>query len=154
MIVSYWESDGFTGNYIPEGSALDLYGDTPWQGNSARMITETLGGQDPVADLHRLQTFKSALITRQRIVTEADVLALCQAELGAAAAKIELSPSVEIGPGPKSGLRRILELRITPTEDQTPTSWDYLKQKLESQLNLESTTLLPIRVVLTHDKPE
>ncbi len=147
VIVSYWESAGFAANYIPAGTPLDIYGDSPWKTGSTRLILETLGGRDPEADLHRLQTYKSALITRQRIVTQADILTHCRAELGKALMDIHIKPGVEVGQDRKTGLRRILKVHIELDQDSTQNSWEFIKNRLESQLNEQSTTLVPIRVV-------
>ena len=116
VIVSYWSCEGFSSNFVPVGTALELYSDSPWDKGSIRMVTETQGGQDPKEEMARLHEFKSALITRNRVVTQADIEAMCFDELGDQLETVRIQPGVAIGIHAKEGLRRTLEVSLIPKE--------------------------------------
>lgn len=146
VIVTYWESEGFRGNFIPSRTPLSLYSDSAWDEKSICLISETLGGHDPHTEMARLHEFKSALITRNRVVTKADIKALCLSELNEELASVEVLPGIEVGSGPKAGLIRVMEVHLHPVGNVEATHWQYLRQKLEKQLNDQAATLVPIRV--------
>ena len=58
VIVSYWSCDGFSSNFVPVGTAMELYSDSPLDKGSIRMVTETQGGQDPKEEMARLHEFQ------------------------------------------------------------------------------------------------
>ncbi|MEO0583560.1 MAG: hypothetical protein AAF135_15150 [Bacteroidota bacterium] len=146
VIINYWSSEGFKGNYIPVDTQADLYSDSPWHTGSIYLVTESIGGRDPLSEMARLHEFKSALITRDRVVTEADMKALCFDELGQSLQEVEITTGIKIGAGPKEGLIRTLEVRLIPKEDIQANQWEFARRKLEAQLNEQAATFLPIRV--------
>ena len=146
VIVSYWSSEGFSSNFIPAGTPLELYSDSPWDKGSVRLVTETQGGQNPKEEMARLHEFKSALITRNRVVTRADIEALCFDELGDQLKAVSIRPGVAVGIHAKEGLRRTLEVTLNLNEERELEKWEYVRKNLESQLNAQAATLMPIRV--------
>lgn len=146
VFVSYWESEGFAGNYIPAHTPLTAYGDQAWQADSIQLVSETLGGRDPHAEIARLQEFKSALITRNRIVTKADIRTFCFSELGEALAEVEVKPGVAVGNAPTAGLIRTLEVWLSPADSSDRYRWDFLRRQLEQQLNHQAAAMVPIHV--------
>ncbi|MEM9718068.1 MAG: hypothetical protein AAGA10_02395 [Bacteroidota bacterium] len=152
VMVSYWSCEGFASNFVRAGTTLELYSDSPWDKGSIRLVTETQGGQDPKEEMARLHEFKSALITRNRVVTKADIEALCYDELGDQLRAVRIQPGVAIGIHAKEGLRRTLEVTLIPRETLDLEKWEYVRKKLESQLNAQAATLMPIRVHLSNPK--
>lgn len=156
VVVRYWASEGFPANYIPSGSQLELYGRSAWQREGVMLVTEVKGGKDPQREMDRVHAYKSALVARERIVTEEDIRMYCFAELGGQLEKVEVGQGIDRSPHAKNGFVRTLEVRLelANTADDQHEHLDFITQKLNHELNEHAATILPIRVVIQRNKTQ
>lgn len=157
VIVRYWSTDGFSANNIPSGEHLSLYGQTPWERSSIVLITQTQGGRDPLGEMDRMHEFKSALVARDKIVTEEDIRLFCFNELGSEIVDIEIRQGVKVSSNRREGLIRTLDvvIRVKESFPDDPEHQLVIRRKLEVQLNTQSSSVVPIRTFLVwgQEKP-
>jgi hypothetical protein len=82
------------------------------------------------------------------VVTVADIEAVCLAELGAKARRVEVRKDFMIGSTPGVGFTRCLRVCITPAENpgMDPAEWEPLCDSLRVLLQTRSAIHLPILV--------
>jgi len=150
IFVEYWTTNGVQANNIRMGGKLSQYEGSDLQGSSLMFMTSTIGGRDRLQGNEVLNAYKSALMTRGRIVTIEDIKSTCIFELGERAAHIEVKKGVAIGSMTKEGLMRTIDIYVTPANYQSYTDedWDAIKQDLIVKLSSRSVAFNTYRVII------
>ena len=147
VYVSYWTTTGAQGNQVPAGSQLKT---RSVDFNSSTLVTMTTsyGGKNKPSEQEKLFAFRSNLLSRGRIVTREDLKAACYAELGDSIAHVEVKKGFENASSTKQGLMRVLDVFLTPSEQETLAEDEWAKISAELAMSLErrSSIFLPIRV--------
>lgn len=150
IFVEYWSTNGQMSNNLRIGGVLNQYEGADLQSSSIVFMTNTIGGRDRLQGNEVLQAYKSALMTRGRIVTMQDIKSTCIFELGERASKIEVVKGVDIGSHPGEGLLRTIDVIIYPSNYQSYSieDWDVIKQDLKVKLSSRSVAFNNYRVFL------
>lgn len=148
VIVRYWSTIGHLANNIPSGIALTLESGAAWDRDSLVLVKKTTGGRDPLPEMEKVHEFKSALIVRDKIVTKEDIRLFCFEKLGDHLQNVLIQQGADIAYDSDKGMIRTLEVHLTFgaafNEDE-----DYkvaVLRNLETQLNKQSSIILPIRL--------
>lgn len=149
VYVSYWSTTGAIGNQIPAGSTLTTRSIDIKTGKAVS-ITTSYGGKDKPSEQEKLYAFRSSLLSRDRIVTREDIRSACFTELGEAIKFVEVKKGYQNDSGSKQGLRRVIDVFLTPAEEQAldQEEWETLCDELSLSLEQRSSLFLPIRVSL------
>ena len=149
IYVSFWNTTGALANKIPAGSAFKTRAVDIQSGSSFSMTT-SFGGKDKPSEQEKLYTFRSNLLSRERIVTREDIRAACFAELGDKIAHVDIKKGFNNEASYRQGLTRILCVEITPQEDDelSGEDWDKICEELSMNLQQRSSIFLPIKVKL------
>lgn len=147
IYVSFWNTSGALANKIPAGSAFKTRAVDIQSGSSFSMTT-SFGGKDKPSEQEKLYTFRSNLLSRERIVTREDIRAACFAELGDKIAHVDIKKGFYNEASYRQGLTRILSVEITPHEDNelSDEDWDKICEELSLNLQQRSSIFLPIQV--------
>lgn len=150
LFVEYWTTNGDNGNNIRPGTKLDLYEGADLQRNSIFLMTTTSGGRDKLNSTETLLAYKSAIMTRGRIVTMEDIKTFSLSELGNKASSLEVKKGVSVGILPSEGLMRTIDVHITPADQRefNEEEWNSLKEELLSKLKAKSISSINYRVFI------
>ena len=148
VYVEYWSSNGEAGNRLPAGSRLQLQDGPPL--DEVRLLTTTSGGRERPSAEERTHALRRNLLTRNRLVTQADITAACWAELGAHLAAVYVEKGFQNGATPTAGFVRCIRVSLTPKDPShlTAPEWERAAQTLRVTLAGQSAMNLPYEVVV------
>lgn len=155
MQVDFWTTNCEMANRIPAGVRLQAYSAGSLQNDSIRLLTTTTGGRNRPAALHRVQTYRYALMTHQRIVTLEDIRSFFHHELGPLLDSVTIRKGVATGSTLKEGLMRTVDITIYPAKDCTLTQaeWSIVQEGLRQKLIQRSGQVTPYRLILADVTP-
>ncbi len=151
--TEYWTSRGEEANDISAKTILrciSKHKSEPEEETSC-LLTAAGGGRAPLDSTQQLYALKSALLSRDRIVTREDVKVFCQSFLQEKAADIKITDGVGIDPRFNFGMTRLLEVNIRPATSAIKEDWGSLCRQIQKLLEAKSTSALPIRVQLMQE---
>lgn len=149
VFLEYWSTKGKMANNLRSGSRLNNYKGVDIKEDSAMLLRTSSGGRDRLDMEGRLNAYRKALLSRQRIVTSEDVKALCYSRFEGQMEKVEIQKSFSSALSSKEGLQRTLDVLITPAKDTKlkASDWDYLCEDLLVTLKERSSNILPYRII-------
>ena len=113
------------------------------------LVGSPAGGRGPLSADESLDAFKSALLTRERIVTEADLRHFLAAELGANLKQMRLSKQYRPSRHQNGGFEKVLRVDISlPAE--LAGGGPALKQQLTSKIHQASSGLVAFDLALQY----
>lgn len=153
IFITYWSTAGADANYIKSGSKLKQYKDAPLQSNQVTLVTTTLGGRNKMGASESIDAYKSALLSRNRIITTEDIRSFCKYQLGQRVRDVMVRKGVMIQPDQQCGYAKTLDVVLNiekrayelMRENGEITFW---KENLTVMLTEKSVTLLPYRVFI------
>lgn len=155
MQVDFWTTHCELANRIPAGTRLQAYSAGGLNSESIRLLTTTTGGRSRPSALHRVQTYRYALMTHQRIVTLEDIRAFFHHELGPLLESVTIRKGVATGSTHKEGLMRTVDITIHPAEDATLThsEWGVVLEGMRQKLIQRAGQVTPYRLFLAETAP-
>jgi len=147
--VSYWLTNGNFANDIQKEEAL-RYDSAEIIKEKIFLMTTTYGGIDKKKNEELINDFRYALLSRDRIVTKADIKALCYKVFEKTIETVDVKEGISAGTQPDSGLRRTIEINIKLIKNPglKNEAIKFLKEDLETQLEEKSLNVLPFKVFL------
>jgi hypothetical protein len=151
IFVEYWTCHGNQGNRIPAGSRLSAYAEAYVQKDKIYLLATTQGGKDRLKASEKINYYRKALLSRNRIVTLEDVRAACVKELGETAQSVDVRRSFMLSDAPNAGFLRCVEVLIKPSRlsDYTAKEWEQRGEQLRAVLETQSVGNLPFRVIIS-----
>ncbi|MBL3656754.1 type VI secretion system baseplate subunit TssF [Fulvivirga sediminis] len=149
LLVEYWVTNGEEANHIKTGSALQTY-----KGSELRQkgvfLTSTFQGKNALNTEERLQAYRRALLTRNRIVTKEDVKALCFELCGNKVEQVEIKKVFKNSVGNNKGLIPTMEISLTASQNEEVSDyeWDAIKSNLLNILEKQSLSVFPYFVTV------
>ncbi|WP_462267407.1 type VI secretion system baseplate subunit TssF [Mucilaginibacter sp.] len=140
MYLQYWTTLADEANHIRRGSRLQQFEMIKFKPDSVRLLSSTVGGRNSLGATERIQAYKYGLITKDRIVTEADLISFCHYELGAKITGVRIAKGVNMSGNPKEGLQKTTDVYLKPSYDYrlSAEEWDTLLTLLHSKLKSRS----------------
>jgi hypothetical protein len=148
VYLEYWSSNGAAANRLPAGSRLRIHDGLYL--DEVRLLTTSTGGRErPTAD-ERTHALRRNLLTRQRLVTLADITAACWAELGSHLADVHVTKGFQNGATATAGFVRCIRVELVPVASSRLSSaeWQQAARALQVHLAGQSAMNLPYEVVL------
>jgi len=150
-LIRFYSTTGSFANNIPTGTSLDLREGVEINSSEIILATKTKEGREKLEASKNLIAYKQAILTRNRIVTVADIKAYCHKQMAhknLELAKIEVQKGVGIGRGKKEGLIRTMEVNIYPNDSSalSPEDWEDFSIILEAELTEDATITYPFNV--------
>ena len=148
--VEYWTSIGEQANNISAKSVLQCISreKSNFEKDSLELISTTVDGRDPLNSAQELSAMKSALLSRGRIVTREDVKVFCQSFLNDKLAEVQVKDGVGTDPRFDFGMTRLLEVHLKPTKKAQKEDWEGICRQVQTLLEQNSTSSIPIKVRL------
>jgi len=148
VYLEYWSSNGAAANRLPAGSRLRIHDGLYL--DEVRLLTTTTGGRErPTAD-ERTHALRRNLLTRQRLVTLADITAACWAELGPHLADVYVTKGFQNGATATAGFVRCIRVELVPAAGSRLSSaeWQQAAHALQTHLAGQSALNLPYEVLV------
>ncbi|MDH7464171.1 type VI secretion system baseplate subunit TssF [Chitinophagaceae bacterium 26-R-25] len=150
--VEYWVSQSTLANQIRPGSPLKV-DNNPELIQESLMLTETSGGRQQLQSGERLDAYRYALGTRDRLVTKDDIRQFCKLELAGKAKEIIFEKGIVISKHPKEGYTRTLDIKIYPHyyEEQKEEEWNEIANHLHRKIVAKSIDGMNYRVIIVNN---
>ena len=149
LYVDFWTTVGALANSINSGADLSLETGDDIQTDSLCFLQDVKGGRNRPSFHERLHIFKSAFLSRDRIVTKEDIKALCFKELGTWINSVQVTTGYTAGEGPKTGILKVIQVGITPALEFTNSDaldFPFLANRMEQLLDSKSAGFMPFEV--------
>ena len=154
IFIKYWSTAGEDGNNVKAGSFLHPYKDGGLTNNHVQLVTTSQGGRNRLGTADSVLAYKSALLSRDRLITPEDIKAFCHYQLGQQRVKkISVDKGILIHPGQQQGFVRTIDVtidieRFAYEEMLEKGEIAFWKDQLKQLLEQRSTALLPFRVFI------
>ncbi|MBO0932455.1 type VI secretion system baseplate subunit TssF [Fibrella aquatilis] len=152
LTIKFWSTYAEQANRIPFGTKLSKdRSQLAFVDDESVLLTTTTGGRNALTPDDTLPAFRQALLTRGRIVTVADIRAVCFAELGDKLSAVAVTKGVTPGVSKSQGLVRTIDVVLTPNPAKAtpPDQWDEYCHRLKHIIDQQSFTILPYRVLVS-----
>ncbi len=150
VFVRFWSTDGPDAHTVKPGSKLTLQSGAEVKSDSVFSVLSTSGGKLPLTESEKILAYKKALLTHDRLFTEQDIHTFCAYELGNLVKKVTVKKAWEIPADRKSGITRVLEVRLFPNvrDGFVLSEWLDLSNSLQTKIRLQTSELIPVKVVV------
>jgi hypothetical protein len=153
IFVRYWSTGGADVNNIKSGTLLRLYKGTGLENNQLTLVTTTIGGRDKLGTTESVFAYKSALLSRDRLISPEDIKAFCHYQMGERVKKIDIQKGIMIHPDQEQGFIKTIDVVIDVNrkayeEMSEKGEIDFWTDNLKLLLEEKSVALLPYRVYI------
>jgi hypothetical protein len=151
IYISYWSCSGTAANKIPAFSPLSTK-TVDIKSNSVISTTSSSGGRDLPSEQEKIYSFRSSLLSRDRIVTKQDIINACYDELGNSIQKISVEKAYAISSGNTFGVTRIINVLLTLNDPKfNLNEWEKICDDLSKVLTQRSSLFIPICVQVSSE---
>jgi len=153
IFIRYWSTAGTEANNIKAGTLFRLYKGTGVENNQLTLVTTTIGGRNKLGTTETVFAYKSALLSRDRLITPEDIKTFCHYQLGERVKKIDIQKGIMIHPDQQQGFIKTIDVMIGINRK----AYDEMLEKgeigfwtdnLKLLLEEKSVSLLPYRVFI------
>lgn len=149
LTVVFWSTQAEAANGLPTASRLSPYGAAGAIAGPLTILTRSTGGRPALEGEEHVHELRKNLLTHDRLLTQEDLRAFCQAELGGSLRKVEIGTAFLPGTSAKTGFERCVLVKPHPASGATDAGdWQARCQLLQIKINRRSSLALPIRVQL------
>ena len=148
VFVEFWTTNGEMANMIRSGLKLNLYSGNDINRETLVLMTPTISGRDKPKNTDLLTAYKTALLSRDRVVTQQDIKNICTQIFGAKLQKVDVKKGVAISNIPNEGLISTIDVYIKPLPALELEELDALKQEVLIKLKQSSVLINNYRVFL------
>ncbi|GGH01392.1 type VI secretion system baseplate subunit TssF [Mucilaginibacter phyllosphaerae] len=140
LYLQYWTTLADNANHIRRGSRLQQFEAMKIKAESLRLMTGSIGGRNSLGATERIQAYKYGLTTKDRIVTQADLVSYCFYELGNKITNVKIGKGLMVSANPKEGFTKTVDIFLEPAPNlQLATDdWDTLLTLLKSKITSRS----------------
>ena len=153
IFIRYWSTSGTEANNIKADSTLMQYRGGNLDGGIITLVTSTAGGQNKLSTTESLLAFKSALLSRDRLITSEDIRAFCHYQLGERVEKIAIEKGIMIHADQQKGFMKTIDVMIDIKKNQYEQMSEtgeviFWMENLKLLLEQRSVALLPYRIFI------
>ncbi len=153
LFLRYWSTCGVEGNQIKAGNPLRLYKGANIQNNQVILVTTTQGGRNKLGTTESILAYKSALLSKDRLITTEDIKTFCHYQLGSRVHKVDVQKGIMIHPDQQKGFAKTLDVKIAIERKAYETMKEkgevaFWTDNLTIMLEEKSVTLFPYRVFI------
>ena len=113
------------------------------------MLKTSIGGRNRLTSEEKLLELRSALLSRGRIVTIADIETFGMSHFKSAITAIEVTKGTKKEVSTTQGFSRTIDIYLTKnntTQNISPEEWEYLKESFMLKLKNASANMYPYRL--------
>jgi hypothetical protein len=154
--VDYWTTEQRNfGSYLRPGMQLSPYKQVMVQPGTVRLCSAVVQGRNRLHQDDKLAALRYGMLTRDRIVSKADVVLFIKNALAGLIVDVEVRNGVAISSSPKKGLVRTTDIFLTAAQGSglSQESWQTMLLGLEESLNQRSVHSVEYRLILGQASP-
>ena len=154
IYIRFWTTAGeeaneikpFSGNDAIKQCKIEFCPDL--RSETLRLITITGGGKGQPSEEEHINTVRKLLLTRNRIITIADIKVFCYEHFSPHKIKVDVRKSYLQSQKPSQGVLKIMDIEIHLLEKgvYNPTEILFMKEELLEKLEQNSANTIPFRV--------
>lgn len=153
VFVKFWSSNGADANLIKAGTPLNIYSSSQFESGAAKLITTTQGGRNKLSDAEKVLAYKSALLSKQKLVTNEDIAAFCRLRLAFTGAEVQIRKGMDVMAGQWNGLTRTLDVTILLSQKdlsklQEKGTIEFWQNDVQTAIDQHSNFFMPVRVFI------
>lgn len=153
LLVTWWSTAGSQGNEVRAGSVLQAYKTAGLYHQSITLLSPAVGGRNRLSASESVTAYRSALLSRNRLVSLEDIRVFCQLQLGDRATAITVNKGVMVSTQVSQGFARTIDITIRFNrkdflDAQDKGQFPFLQDDLVLQLTRKSGSLTPFRVFI------
>lgn len=148
LLVDYWTTLGNEANNIKTGSELSVFKGIGISHKEIYFVTTSFGGKDDLSMKDRLNSYRSSLLSRDRIVTKEDMKALCYELYGDKVENVEIKKGYSTAIDVKKGIIQCIDIIVHPNNEVTTETeeWDAINSNLLYFLEKKSINVFPYKI--------
>jgi hypothetical protein len=132
---------------------LRLYKGGGIENNQLTFVTATIGGRNKLSASESVLAYKSALLSKDRLITNEDIKVFCHYKLGERVKKIEVQNGIMSHPDQQKGFMKTIDVIIgIHKKHYEPMiengDLDFWKENLKLLIEEKSAALFPYRIVI------
>ncbi|HEX6431574.1 MAG TPA: hypothetical protein VF008_27980 [Niastella sp.] len=156
LTITFWSTCGEQGNDIKAGTGLQAYHTNSLFNASCTLVTTTIGGRERLSASESITAYKSALLSRDRLISMEDIKIFCRLQMGNTAQHIEVTKGVMVPRQVSQGFTRTIDVTIKLNrkdymDAQEKNQLHYWKESLALKLSNKSAGLTPFRVFIEQE---
>jgi hypothetical protein len=153
IFIKYWTTNGGEANNIKPGTELSLSQNTDVQSNAVMILTKTSGGRNELGQKDKVLAYKSAILSKEKLVTNEDIMAFCKLRLSVQQANVDITKGYQVNVSNVAGFSKTIDIKIEMEEDVLEELTERgTKQFWEDDLKMSvaehSNFFMPIRVFI------
>lgn len=153
LFVKYWAVNGRQANDIKAGTPLMPYRSGALDHNRIVLLTATRGGRDRLMTADAITAYKSAVLSRDRVMSMEDVRLFCMRELGQRVSSVDVQKGVMVSLDETEGFVKTIDVIIRlhkkdyreARERNELIAWE---KDLAFRLSDRSLALMPYRIFI------
>lgn len=147
----FWKTNGSLANGILEHTPFNQYQSIEVQSHFISLQTETVGGIIRTTTKEKINSLRSGIITRERIVSKEDIKAFVKGMIGTTIDSVEVRSGVMVSPKRKEGLVRTSHVTIELSSKYAMNSENKkrMAQFIQSELEHRSVQSIPYQVQIS-----
>jgi hypothetical protein len=148
--VDYWVTQGDLGNGLRTGTTLSIKNSTEIISNSIMLLTDTTGGREKLQAGEKLNAYRYAMSSHERLITNEDIRNFCKYELQGKLKEVKFEKGLSLSEHPKEGYIRTLDIKLQPYRyaDHDTLQWNYLTQNLLTKIKNKSPDGIHYRMMV------
>ncbi len=153
IFVNYFITSGDYANGLKPGTALNIVKGGQFAQGSIKLVTASIGGRSKMTREDRVNTFRKALLTRDKIVSEEDLKSFCSVHFGKYLAAISIKKGVQKLNSSKESYERTIDLYIdfNPHEILSESDVHFLCKDFLVTLEKKSSNVFPFRMFIDNN---
>lgn len=112
IFVKYWTTNGQDANGIKPGTMLALYKNADVQSNSVRLVTVTAGGRNNLSSADKVLAYKTAILSKEKLVTAEDIASFCRLRLAITDAAVDVQKGFMVQEKNNGGFLKTIDVSI------------------------------------------
>ncbi|HPH82765.1 MAG TPA: type VI secretion system baseplate subunit TssF [Flavobacteriales bacterium] len=120
IYVDFWTTNAETANNIRSGTKLDLYTGLDLERNGVYLLTTSTGGSDKLRGTQLMNSYRNALLSRDRIISKQDIVNVCSQVWGKNFVSVDIQKGVMVSPIPHEGLVQTTEVIVKIKDKKLP----------------------------------
>lgn len=157
LYIQYWSTCGAAGNNIRAGAEMQIYRAHHISGENCMLISTSTGGRNHLSDADKVLAYKTALLSKEKLVTAADIAAYCKMRLAIPGANICISKSNALLPGAKQGFCKTIDIHIGLSHRDMEAllekgTAEYWQNDLRIAAEERSSLMMPMRVFIKEEE--
>ncbi|MFB9056260.1 hypothetical protein ACFFU9_05835 [Mariniflexile ostreae] len=147
--IEYWTTNADLANGFNEEHIFNQYATNQFDMKKTRLLTKTVGGKIRKGEREQIDSLRYGLLTKERIVSVADVKSYIHQQIGNRILTIDVKPGAQISKDKKKGIIRTTDIIITLNSMfLSKLDLERLSFYLENELTSKSISNIPYQVII------